>query len=47
MLTHHSSTTGDVYDGLRLRFYTHPQNETDKGAVKSVREFLIKAGIKI
>lgn len=25
----------------------HPQNETDKGAVKSVREFLIKAGIKI
>lgn len=24
----------------------HPQNETDKGAVKSVREFLIEAGIK-
>jgi hypothetical protein len=25
----------------------HPQNETDKGAVKSVREFLIKAGIEL
>ena len=25
----------------------HPQNETDKGAVKFVREFLIKAGIEI
>ncbi|WP_347242423.1 type II toxin-antitoxin system HicA family toxin [Nostoc sp. FACHB-888] len=25
----------------------HPQNETVKGAVKSVREFLIKAGIEI
>ncbi|MEH2434095.1 MAG: type II toxin-antitoxin system HicA family toxin [Nostoc sp.] len=25
----------------------HPQNETDKAAVKSVREFLIKAGIEI
>ena len=24
----------------------HPQNETDKGAVKSVREFLLEAGIK-
>ncbi|MDB9445624.1 type II toxin-antitoxin system HicA family toxin [Anabaena sp. CS-542/02] len=24
----------------------HPEKETDKGAVKSVREFLIKAGIK-
>lgn len=24
----------------------HPQNETDKGAVKSVREFLIEAGIQ-
>jgi hypothetical protein len=23
----------------------HPEKETDKGAVKSVREFLIKAGI--
>ena len=25
----------------------HPQNEIDKGAVKAVREFLIKAGIEI
>jgi len=24
----------------------HPENETDKGAVKSVREFLIEAGIQ-
>ena len=24
----------------------HPEKETDKGAVKSVREFLIKAGIE-
>jgi hypothetical protein len=24
----------------------HPEKETDKGAVKSVREFLLKAGIK-
>jgi hypothetical protein len=24
----------------------HPQKETDKGAVKSVREFLIEAGIE-
>jgi len=25
----------------------HPQKETDKGAVKSVREFLTKAGIEL
>ncbi|MFN5895364.1 MAG: type II toxin-antitoxin system HicA family toxin, partial [Dolichospermum sp.] len=24
----------------------HPEKETDKGAVKAVREFLIKAGIE-
>ena len=24
----------------------HPQKETDRGAVKSVREFLVKAGIE-
>ncbi|WP_414623439.1 type II toxin-antitoxin system HicA family toxin [Calothrix sp. CCY 0018] len=24
----------------------HPEKETDKGAVKSVREFLLKAGIE-
>ncbi len=24
----------------------HPQKETDKGAVKSVRQFLIEAGVK-
>ena len=23
----------------------HPQRETDKGAVKSVREFLVQAGV--
>lgn len=25
----------------------HPEKETDKGAVRSVREFLIKAGIEL
>lgn len=25
----------------------HPQKETDRGAVKSVREFLIKAGVEL
>lgn len=25
----------------------HPENETDKGAVKAVRQFLINAGIKL
>lgn len=25
----------------------HPEKETDKGAVKSVREFLVKAGIEL
>lgn len=25
----------------------HPEKETDKGAVKSVREFLLKAGIEL
>jgi intein-encoded DNA endonuclease-like protein len=35
-------------NGIRAVFHEpHPEKETDKGAVKSVREFLLKAGIKI
>lgn len=35
-------------NGIRAVFHeTHPEKETDKGAVKSVREFLLKAGIEI
>ena len=42
--------------GSRVRFYLngvravfhrpHPQKETDKGALKSMRRFLIEAGVK-
>lgn len=33
-------------NGVRAVFHRpHPQKETDKGAVKSMREFLTKAGI--
>lgn len=33
--------------GVRAVFHrTHPQKETDKGAVKSVRRFLEAAGVK-
>jgi len=42
--------------GSRIRFFLngipasfhrpHPQKETDKGALRSVQDFLIKAGIK-
>jgi hypothetical protein len=33
-------------NGVRAVFHRpHPQKETDKGAVKSVRRFLIEAGI--
>lgn len=32
---------------IRSSFHEpHPQKETDKGAVKSVRQFLIKAGVQ-
>jgi hypothetical protein len=34
-------------NGIRAVFHEpHPEKETDKGAVKSVREFLIEAGIE-
>ena len=34
-------------NGVRAVFHRpHPQNETDKGALKSVRRFLIEAGVK-
>lgn len=34
-------------NGVRAVFHRpHPQKETDKGAVKSMRRFLIEAGIK-
>jgi hypothetical protein len=33
--------------GVRAVFHRpHPEKETDKGAVKSVRKFLINAGVK-
>ncbi len=35
-----------LLDGQRAVFHEpHPERETDRGAVKSVREFLINAGI--
>ena len=35
-------------NGIRAVFHrTHPEKEIDKGALKSVRRFLIEAGIKI
>lgn len=34
-------------NGVRMVFHRpHPKNETDKGAVKSVRRFLSTAGVK-
>lgn len=34
-------------NGVRAVFHRpHPQRETDKGAVKSVRRFLLEAGIR-
>ena len=34
-------------NGVRAVFHRpHPQKETDKGAVKSVRRFLSEAGVK-
>ena len=36
-----------VLNGIRMVFHRpHPNNETDKGAVKSVRRFLNTAGVK-
>ncbi|WP_322517363.1 type II toxin-antitoxin system HicA family toxin [Rhodopseudomonas palustris] len=36
-----------VLNGVRAVFHRpHPQKETDKGAVKSVRRFLIESGIE-
>lgn len=37
-----------LLNNIRAVFHRpHPQKETDKGAIKSMREFLIKANIKI
>ncbi|MCI0615554.1 type II toxin-antitoxin system HicA family toxin [bacterium] len=34
-------------NGVRAVFHRpHPRNETDKGAIKSMRRFLIKAGVQ-
>jgi len=34
-------------DGVRAVFHRpHPQSETDKGALKSIRRFLSEAGVK-
>jgi hypothetical protein len=36
-----------VLNGVRATFHRpHPQKETDRGAVKSMRRFLLEAGIK-
>jgi hypothetical protein len=36
-----------VLSGIRAVFHRpHPKKETDKGAVKSVRRFLVEAGIQ-
>jgi hypothetical protein len=36
-----------MYAKVKAVFHEpHPEKETDKGAVKSVREFLIKAGVE-
>ena len=36
-----------VLNGVRAVFHRpHPQRETDKGALKSVRRFLLEAGVK-
>lgn len=37
-----------LLNGVRAVFHElHPEKETDKGAVKAVREFLKNAGIKL
>ncbi len=41
------SRVGVKLNDVRGYFHEpHPEKETDKGAVKSVRDFLIRAGIK-
>jgi hypothetical protein len=47
----------DTGSGSRIRFYLngiratfhrpHPQKETDKGTIKSVRKFLSESGVKL
>jgi hypothetical protein len=40
------SRVRDALNGVRAVFHRpHPQKETDKGAIKSVRRFLTEAGI--
>ena len=35
-------------NGVRAVFHRpHPQKETDKGALKSVRRFLVEAGVEL
>jgi hypothetical protein len=42
----HGSRVRVALNGVRAVFHRpHPQKETDKGAVKSVRRFLTEAGI--
>jgi len=37
-----------VLNGVRAVFHRpHPEKETDKGAVKSVRRFLLEAGVEV
>lgn len=41
------SMVGFTLHGVRAVFHRpHPQKETDKGAVRAVRRFLIEAGVK-
>jgi hypothetical protein len=41
------SRVGFLLNGVRTTFHRpHPEKETDKGAVKSVRRFLEEGGIK-
>lgn len=55
MLRHHGAELSEgsgsrvriVLHGVRAVFHRpHPQKETDKGAVKSMRRFLTEAGVK-
>ncbi len=41
------SRTRFLLNGIRATFHRpHPQKETDRGAVKSVRKFLTEAGVR-
>jgi hypothetical protein len=43
----HGSRVRIVLNGARAVFHRpHPQKETEKGAVKSMRRFLIEAGVR-